>query len=57
MDALLLQDLMLGVRIWRCVRKAARLQREEEEADHRVRVSRHAPCDAYVSKKNRGLEG
>lgn len=48
---------MLGVRIWRCVRKAARLQQEDEEADHRVRVSRHAACDAYVSRKNGGPEG
>lgn len=29
---------MLGVRIWRLDRKAARLQREDEEADHRHRV-------------------
>ena len=29
---------MLGVRIWRLDRKAARLQREDGEADHRDRV-------------------
>lgn len=32
------KELILGVRIWRLDRKAARLQREDEEADHRHRV-------------------
>jgi hypothetical protein len=34
----LYKGLMLGVRIWRLDRKAARLQREDGEADHRERV-------------------
>lgn len=42
------RDHILGVRLWRLVRKAARLQRRMNRVTTVIGSSRHASCDSYL---------